>query len=273
MMLLLTVHFAEHITRSLAYHRRQAREQSDRVRAMGDRLRRQEGAMMQQEKMAAMGQLAAGVAHEIANPLASMDSMLQLIQRKPDRMEPEAIRRLREQIGRIHGTVRQLTDFAHPSETRWETAEVSEVIDRALEILRFDRRIDAVYLDRNISAAAGQIRVQPHALEQVIINLVLNALDAVTDVAEPRLAIRALRREGECLIEIADNGHGIDPEDLPHLFEPFFTTKPVGKGTGLGLSISYSLIARQGGRIEVHSREGEGARFTVHLPAAQDSRN
>jgi signal transduction histidine kinase len=111
----------------------------------------------------------------------------------------------------------------------------------------------------------------PQAIQQVLVNLLRNALDATERTQEPTLNIRTARQDGWVTIEIADNGPGITPKNLKHLFEPFFTTKPVGKGTGLGLSISYSLIARHGGSISATSKPGEGATFRIKLPAGSST--
>ena len=110
----------------------------------------------------------------------------------------------------------------------------------------------------------------PEAVQQVIINLVVNAVDAMEQSAQPRLGVRTFRSGDWCAIEISDNGHGIPEEHRKRLFEPFFTTKPVGKGTGLGLSITYSLVQAHGGELDVDSVSGEGSRFTVRLPATTD---
>jgi signal transduction histidine kinase len=114
--------------------------------------------------------------------------------------------------------------------------------------------------------------MEPQAIQQVLVNLLRNALDAMEDAAEPLLSVRTAREEESVLIEVVDNGQGIEQKHLKRLFEPFFTTKPVGKGTGLGLSISYSLIERHGGSITVVSQPGEGAAFRVKLPAAAGAR-
>ena len=112
----------------------------------------------------------------------------------------------------------------------------------------------------------------PSAIQQVLVNLAINALDAVADVPQPRLTIRLLQRRRENVIEVEDNGSGIAPENLNRIFEPFFTTKPVGKGTGLGLSISYRLIERHGGTMHVHSTPGQGTTFTISFPADRATR-
>jgi signal transduction histidine kinase len=124
-----------------------------------------------------------------------------------------------------------------------------------------------VKVEMTLAPDVGLVPVFPQALEQVLLNLMINALDAMADVGEPRLTIRTEYRAGQCLIEVGDNGHGIRPEHLRRLFEPFFTTKPPGKGTGLGLSISYSLVRKMGGEITVTSELGQGSTFSVRLPA------
>jgi signal transduction histidine kinase len=218
--------------------------------------------------MIAMGQMAAGVAHEVANPLASMDGLLQLLERRPDKATPENFARLREQIARITGIVRQLTDFAHPGAGggEWREASVNDVIAKALEVLRFDRRLKRATVNKELDPNVPAMRIQPAALEQVIINMSLNAADAMEGVEQPTLRVTTQLRDGEVVIAIADNGVGMPAEVRRRIFEPFFTTKPVGKGTGLGLSISYSLIRKHDGQIEVASTPNQGTTFEIRLP-------
>ncbi|MHC4768716.1 MAG: two-component system sensor histidine kinase NtrB [Planctomycetota bacterium] len=244
------------------------KESEAELKQLNDELLRQQQALIQHEKMAAMGQMAAGLAHEIANPLASMDSVLQLITRHPDRLGPTTAEALREQINRINELVRRMKDFAHPGETAWETVEINDTVERALEMIRFDQRTRQVKLERRLDPDTCRVEIMPHAIQQVIINLVLNALDAVAEVPEPRITLATRPQDSVCVIEVTDNGRGIAPENLSRVFEPFFTTKPVGQGTGLGLSISYSLVEHNHGRLEVASRPGEGTTFSVHLPAS-----
>lgn len=263
--LLLTVFLANHLTRSLRYQHHRLREQNRRIRAMTKRLSQQQRAMIQHEKMAATGQMAAGLAHEIANPLASMDSLMQLMERKPERANTESFAKLREQVDRLNRIVTQITDFAHPGKGPHQSIDLNEAVDKALEVIRFDQRIRNVVVNREFSETAGRVIVQPQAIQQVVVNLVLNALDAMKDTVNPKLSVRTLSVNGQSIIEISDNGHGIDPQHLSHLFEPFFTTKPVGKGTGLGLAISYTLIEENDGQIHVHSQLGKGTTFSIEL--------
>jgi two-component system sensor kinase FixL len=239
----------------------------DQLRCLSAELQRHQQSMIQNEKMTAMGQMAAGIVHEISNPLASMDSVLQLVSRHPERLNDGAMRTLGEQLLRVHRIVRQLTEFAHPNDTLWETRDLNELVVAAMEMVRFDRRSHCVQVEYELEPAAGSVRVMPPAMQQVLVNMTLNAFDALSGVAAPRLVVATAVRNGWKVIEMRDNGQGIAPEHLPHLFEPFFTTKPLGHGTGLGLSISYSLIKRHGGECEVTSRLGQGTTFRILLPS------
>jgi signal transduction histidine kinase len=266
-----TVHLASHITQNLRVHRRRLLRQNRRVHTISAQLKRHQQAMIQHEKMVAMGQMAAGVTHEIANPLASMDSLLQLLQRKPDRIRPEAVQTLREQIERINQIIQQMKTFAHPENVQQQTAALNEVVEQSLHMVRFDARLKHVEVERQFSPDVGVLSFIPQALQQVMVNLIINALDAMAETPQPRLVVRTARHDGWCTIEVADNGTGIASEHMGRLFEPFFTTKPIGKGTGLGLSISYSLIQRQGGSITVRSHPGRGTSFIIRLPAGDDA--
>ena len=249
------------------------RKQSEiALRTLNEELKRQQQALVQNEKMAAMGQMAAGVAHEISNPLASMDGLLQLIDRHPERMKQDTVGVLREQVGRISRTIQQMTDFAHPNETQRETTPLNSVVEQSLDMVRFDHRIREVEVICELDPTVGEVSLMSQAVQQVLVNLILNALDAMTGIAHPTLRLSTKRSALWRIIELSDNGCGIPARNLDHIFEPFFTTKPLGKGTGLGLSISYTLIQQHGGRIEVTSEPGEGTRFTITLPVSGSGR-
>lgn len=264
-----TVYVSERIASTLHRRERARLRKNRRLRDLAHRLRTQQTAMIQHEKMAAMGRLAAGVAHEINNPLASMDGALQLMERNPDAPpRPSTVRALRDQVRRIHDTVRELTAFAHPDKGVQDDIQLNSVVAGSLKLLQFDHRIRDCRVDTDLPESTGLARVAPRALQQVLMNLVLNALDAIAGVQDPTITLRT-RRDGDwCAIDVADNGCGIPPERLHEVFEPFFTTKPVGSGTGLGLSISQSLIDEQGGSLDVESRLGVGTTFTIRVPAS-----
>ncbi len=268
--LVLTVYLTNRITAALRRHRARLMAQNRRNRVLVQTLRRQQQAMIQQEKMVGLGQMAAGVAHEVSNPLASMDGVLQLMQRHERHVKPENIQALRQQVQRIKQTVRQLTDFAHPTEYHWENVPINSVIESALQMVRFDHRRRAVAIEKQFAEENTVIQVQTHALQQVLTNLLFNALDALDEVTNPQLEIGAACDGSACRIWVRDNGPGVPPQHLDRVFEPFFTTKPVGKGTGLGLAICYNLIRNQGGRIEFVSRPGQGVTATIHLPVRRE---
>jgi len=267
MTLVLTVHLANHITRALRKQRRKLLRQNREIRRIGRRLSMQQDTIIAQEKMAALGQMAAGITHEIANPLASMDSLLQLMQRRPEKADVKGIETLRTQVTRINQIVRQMTTFAHPGDGNWEIAIVNQMVEAALDMLRFDARFRAVQVERQFDPDAGKARVIPHAMQQVLVNVITNALDAMAETPGPKLIVKTEAAGKWCTIRVTDNGHGIRDEHLQRVFEPFFTTKPVGKGTGVGLSISYRLVKKQSGEIGVTSKVGEGTTFTIRLPA------
>lgn len=269
--LVLTVYLTNQITAALRRHRARLMAQNRRNRVLVRTLRHQQQAMIQQEKMVGLGQMAAGVAHEVSNPLASMDGVLQLMQRNERHIKPENIQALRQQVQRIKQTVRQLTDFAHPTDYHWEKVPINSVIESAMQMVRFDHRQRAVTIEKQLAEQDAVIEVQTHALQQVLTNLLFNALDALDEVNNPALEIGAACDGSACRIWVRDNGPGVPSEHLDRVFEPFFTTKSVGKGTGLGLAICYNLIRNQGGRIEFVSKPGQGVTVTIHLPVRRDN--
>ena len=254
--LLLTVFVTNHVTSGL--------------RERDERLRRQQQVLMQSEKMSAMGQMAAGVTHELSNPLASMDSLLQLLKRRPNRMTGENIDVLRGQIDRMNKIIRMMRTFAHPGETEAEPAELNAAVGHGVDMAGFDRRLKSVEVGRSFDPDCGRMRLVPQTIEQVVVNLVLNAADAVEGRPDPRVEVATERRDGACVIRVADNGQGIADADIERIFDPFFTTKPVGRGTGLGLAICYRLVEQHGGTIEVASMPGLGTTFRVVLPTVEE---
>ena len=268
---LVTIYLTSNIAMSLRRHHRRARRQNYRIRSMSRKLRRQQQAMIQQDKMVAMGQMAAGIAHEIVNPLANMKSLLALAKRHREQLRTGDLEKLKEQIDRIDKIIRQLTEFAHPAESPWERALVQDVVDHTLQMIQYAHRIREVKIDvrRNLPLGGGQIRARRRALEQVLVNIILNALDAMEEQSQPKVVICLRQRDRHCLIEVSDNGTGIAPEHITHVFEPFFTTKSVGKGTGLGLAISYSIVREHGGTLSVES-SATGSQFTISLPIAAE---
>ncbi len=266
LLLLVTVWMTNGITRNLRQQSRRLRRQNRRILAISRDLRRHQSALVQQEKMATAGRMASGVVHEIANPLASMDSLLQLMGRNPDKVRTTAVATLREQVARINGIIRRMTAFAHPGSGEWKLVNPDVIVEKALEMVQFDPRCKNLKLSRHLAADLPPVKMVPEAIQQVLVILVVNAIDAMEGKPDPKLSVRTSQVGRFAVIDISDNGCGITDEVMSRLFDPFFTTKPVGKGTGLGLSIAYNFVREHGGHIGVESTPGMGATFSVHLP-------
>jgi signal transduction histidine kinase len=236
------------------------------------------------EKMATIGLLAAGVAHEINNPLTSIQGFAEGLQRRMARMAEllddddlksdfeEYLGIIRKECRRCSGIVQSLLTFSPRKTTEFNPIHLNPLIRNVLRILHHKlKHYPQELIELNLDMRLSAIRGSAAELEQVILNLVLNALDAVDREAG---AIRISTCDGNkdrVILEVEDNGCGIPSENLPKLFEPFFTTKTVGKGIGIGLSTCYHIIQGHGGEIIVDSTAGSGSRFTVRLPAVLES--
>lgn len=269
------VYLVSGMARQLRRHRYHLMLQNQRISDMAAQLRDQQRALVQNEKLTAMGQMAAGIAHEIANPLASIDSLLQLMKRNTKRLTEANLDKMAAQSERIRRTIQQMTEFAHPSPVQWRVMALNDLAAMGLEMIRFDHRHRRIDIQRQFHAEGCAVNVQPQAIQQVLINLLINAMDALADVEKPCIIVRTLMHDDYGRIEVIDNGPGIPQDKLEYVFEPFFTTKPVGKGTGLGLAISYNLVRGLGGRIRILPYgidEGSGATVQVDLPLYDDDR-
>ena len=232
-------------------------------------LRMREEQVQQSERLAAVGHMAAGVAHEIGNPLTAISSLTQLVQRRTDdEFVQEQLKKVRDQIQRINKIVRDLVDFSRPSSMDREETNINSTIESAVGLLKHDARCREVSFNMELRDDLPKIYCVPDHIHQVLVNLLLNAVDAMKEVDEPEVSIvtdRAEDPEG-VIIRVSDIGTGISSEHIDRIFEPFFTTKEVGAGTGLGLSVSHGIITKIGGAISVDSEKGEGTTFTIKLP-------
>lgn len=223
----------------------------------------------QSEKLAVIGKLAAGVAHEIGNPLASISSLVQILQRRTkEEFTREQLSTIKENIDRISKIVRELVDFSRPPSHEKMIVQISDVIKTALGIVKYDKRVKDVKFETEINPSLPLLDVVPDQLLQVFVNILLNALDAIDGTGT--IKVNAFTKNDFVMIEIADNGCGIDRKTIESIFDPFFTTKEVGKGTGLGLSVSYGIVKKFKGDINVKSKPGEGSTFIVKLPVLEN---
>jgi PAS domain S-box-containing protein len=219
----------------------------------------------QSEKLAVIGQLAAGVAHEIGNPLTSISSIVQLLQRRAnDSFVSEQLASIRSNIDRISKIVRELVDFSRPPGQERLMIQITDIIKTAIGIVKFDKRVKEVQFEINLSKELPKINIVPDQLLQVFINILINALDAIE--GKGRIDVKSYHDKNNIFIEFQDNGCGMDKETMTKIFDPFFTTKEVGKGTGLGLSVSYGIIKKCNGDILVQSEVNKGSTFIIKLP-------
>ncbi len=234
-----------------------------------------EGQLAHGERLASLGVLAAGVAHELNNPLASMllgvDSLRRWLDRTPG-VSPDAAAEAREvidlvdqQIRRSKETTDKLMLLAQPVQVKPGWMDVNQAMRDTVSLLRYQTRAQRVEVSEDLAADLPPIWARASGIRGVLMNVCMNAVQAMREGG--RLTVRTARDDdAHVRIEIADTGPGIAPEHLERIWAPFFTTKPVGSGTGLGLSISRRVVESHGGTIAVDSRPGDGARFVVTLP-------
>lgn len=221
------------------------------------------------EKMASVGHLAAGMAHEIGNPLSAVIGYLNLIRDEiGDPGQRDLVERSLLEAGRIDRLVRDLLDYAAPARTCDEPFEPVAVMRDGIALLVNQGALDGVQVTDRAPAGLGEVRMDRSRFLQVCVNLLLNARDAMPGGGE--IAIDAARDGRDLVLILTDTGDGIPPQLLQRIFEPFYTTKDPGKGRGLGLAVCQRLLAEAGGRIDVQSAPGEGTVFTLRLPVVTE---
>jgi two-component system NtrC family sensor kinase len=256
-----------------AFNRMTASLQSSRAeleRAM-QQVKTTQDQLIQSEKLSAVGQFVAGVAHELNNPLTAVVGFSELLQTfNTDEKLRSHLDRVAKSAHRCHKIVQSLLSFArqHPPERK--ATDLRAVVEEVLEIMAYEFRTSDITIVRDYAPDVPAVLVDPHQLQQVFVNILGNARQAIEPVRRAGKIIVRTRRAGEtALIEFEDNGPGIRADHLARIFDPFFTTKPVGKGTGLGLSLCYGIVQEHGGRITARSEPGQGAVFTITLPIMQ----
>ena len=229
--------------------------------------RRLEAILTQSEKLAAIGQLAAGVAHEINNPLTAIIANAQILHRElpPNSDLQESVDLIARAGARATQVVRNLLDFARKEEYHLGVTDPNETIERALELVQHEILSRGVHLEFDPDPNLPPILASQDHLQSVWLNLLLNAIDSL-DKTPAEIHIATLRVGNEIHVKVADNGKGIPSDRLTRIFEPFYTTKAAGRGTGLGLSVSHRIIRQHGGRIGVESQVGVGSTFTIVFP-------
>jgi signal transduction histidine kinase len=239
--------------------------------------------LVQSEKLSAIGQLAAGVAHELNNPMGGILGYAQFALEKISKSEPGTISQrdldsqkkyltdIEQQARRCRAIIKNLLKFSRSSDKKeWENFDINVTLNETVSLIQHQLDLGNITLVKDMADSLPKLHGNPSQMQQVFTNLLLNAQHAMSDGGEMRLSTRLAPRLGEfsgCVeVTVEDTGVGIDESHVHRIFEPFFTTKDKGKGTGLGLSISYGIVKEHGGDIAVHSVVGKGTKFTVILP-------
>lgn len=226
--------------------------------------------LIQSEKLASIGQLAAGVAHELNNPISVMLGFAQAILRKMPEDDPlrKPLSTIEREGLRCKAIIQNLLDFARRNKPALQPVDVNQVLEAACVLIEHQMSLDNIVVTKGYAPDLPRVLADPNQLQQVFVNIIQNAYQAMPEGGTLRLVTRSLGDEVQIIF--ADTGIGIPPENIKRIFDPFFTTKEVGQGTGLGLSVSYGIVEQHGGTIEVESQVGEGTTFIIKLPVMQE---
>ncbi len=236
--------------------------------------------LLHTDRLASLGTLSASVAHEINNPISGVLNLSMLLQRmlKADGVPPERLEEFRKYLGqitnetaRVGRIVSDLLAFSRRSKPQRAPADLNKVVRTTLSLVQHKMKLSNVEVTATLAEDVPAIQCDSSQMQQVVLNLLLNAAEATQSKPERRVAVTTERAADGVLLAVSDNGEGIPPENQAKIFDPFFTTKSEGKGVGLGLAVSYGIIQAHGGEIEVKSKVGEGTTFTIALPVEQPS--
>jgi two-component system NtrC family sensor kinase len=252
-----------------------AKTLEDRVDQKTRELKRAHEHVLHVEKMATIGKMAAVVAHEINNPLSGILTYAKLLKKWIQRGEAASSKKqdaeqcldlIADESRRCGDLVRNLLTFSHTSPMNVQTTDLNTVVDRSVRLVAHQLELNGVELHLDLPSNLPAIQCDPGQIEQVLLALIMNAIDAMPRGGNLWVSTRMGEETDELAIEVRDDGSGIPPEILPNIFEPFLTTKETSKSVGLGLAVSQNIIEGHRGRVDVHSDVGKGTTFTVTLP-------
>jgi signal transduction histidine kinase len=234
-------------------------------------LKNTQSQLIQREKLASIGQLIAGITHELKNPLTSVISYVQLVLESagPKWEHIEKLRAIETNAKRCRDLIENLLHYSRPSSLKLEKHSIAGILDDVVNLLSYELKSHQLELVRQYSQDAPDALVDYQQIMQVFVNLIMNAVQATDKGGRLTLTVERSARPGFVTVKISDTGCGISEENLPRLFDPFFTTKDRSKGTGLGLYIVYGIINKHNGTITAQSELGAGTTFTLNLPAAK----
>ena len=245
-------------------------ERTEELTAINEMLKMSRVRMAQRERMVALGQMAAGVAHEIGNPLTSLSSVVQYLRRKcSDQEQKELCEVVDHHVGRISAILKNLLGVARPATSEYKWVDINALVENTLSLVRFDKRAKEVMIINARNGDLPMVWLNPQNLEQCLLNIVINALDAMDAKGGGglrRLEVTKAVVDEKVEIRVSDTGVGMSPEVCQRAFESFFTTKEISKGTGLGLFISYNLLAEIDGTIALESQPGDGTTAIIRVP-------
>ena len=256
-----------------------ARTLEDRVEQKTRELKRADDQMMQAEKMSSIGKMAAVVAHEINNPLSGILTYAKLIRKwltggeisgKHREETEQCLDLIASESRRCGDLVKNLLTFSRTAPMNPELTELNYVVDRLVRLVKHELELTGIQLQLDTQADLPRVSCDPAQIEQVLLALVMNAVDAMPRGGNLWIRTRTVKEPAGIELEVRDDGCGIPAEILPHIFEPFLTTKESGHGVGLGLAISHSIMERHRGSIEVQSEAGRGTTFKIRLPLNGD---
>jgi PAS domain S-box-containing protein len=223
------------------------------------------------QKMESIGTLAAGVAHEVGNPLASISALVQVVLRSTeDEFVKEKLGLVKNQVTRISKIIRDLVDFSRPSNYELQLTDINQIIIEAVEIVKVGKKSKQINFENHLEEKIPNLPLVADQIQQVFVNILLNAVDTISESSNKKknnsIVSRSYKTDEHVMITFSDTGMGIAEENIGKVFEPFFTTKKEGKGTGLGLWVSYGIIKSFQGDVKIKSIVGEGTTFIISLP-------
>jgi two-component system NtrC family sensor kinase len=246
----------------------------DEVAKKTEEIKKTHASLVQTEKLASLGRMAAGVAHEINNPLTGVVTFAHLLLKRvpPESEDAEDINVIIEQADRCARIIKNLLMFARAGATEKGEVNINDVLNKAIFMLKNQEKFYNIKFKIDQHPSPLMTFGDFSQFQQIFLNMLINAADAMNERGTISVATRKIAENAKpyAEIEFTDSGCGIKKEDMSKLFEPFFTTKPAEKGTGLGLSVSHGIVAQYGGNIKVESKEGEGTSFFVRLPLKED---
>jgi two-component system NtrC family sensor kinase len=245
----------------------------DEIAKKTEEIQKTTASLMQTEKLASLGRMAAGVAHEINNPLTGVVTFSHLLKKRfpPDSTEAEDLNVIIEQSERCSKIIKNLLTFARATPADKGKVNINEILNRTVFMVKNQEKFHHIKFNIQMEDAQFIIFGDASQFQQIFLNMFINAADAMNGRGEITAATRRITENNKPFVELefSDQGSGIAEENMPKLFEPFFTTKPVGKGTGLGLSVSHGIVKHLGGHIKVKSSVGKGTSFFVRLPLSE----